>query len=152
MTAVRVTFEAFDLPLQNPFGISRRTTTVARNVLVRVEWEGLEGLGEAAQNAYYGECQESVLAWQPRLADALPDGPLAIHQAVAALEHAAHHNPAARAGLELALWDLLGKRYGAPIWRLWGIAAQVPLSSFPIGIDTPERMAEQSTAARDYPL
>jgi L-alanine-DL-glutamate epimerase-like enolase superfamily enzyme len=152
LTAVRVTFEPLDLPLQNPFGISRRTTTVARNVLVRVEWEGLVGLGEAAPNAYYGECQESVLAWLPRLADALPPDPLAVHQAVGALEHAAHHNPAARAGLELALWDLLGKRYGAPVWRLWGLDERVPLSSFTIGIDTPERMAEKATAAAEYPL
>src|SRR6266536_1641489 len=152
MSAARVTFEPLDLQLQNPFGISRRTTTVARNVLVRVEWEGLVGLGEAAPNAYYGECQESVLAWLPRLADALPPDPLAIHQAVSALEHAAHHNPAARAGLEVALWDLLGKRYGAPVWRLWGLDKRVPLSSFTIGIDTPERMAEKATAAAEYPL
>jgi len=152
MTAPRVTFEPLDLPLQNPFGISRRTTTVARNVLVRVELDGLVGFGEAAPNAYYGECQESVLAWLPRLVEALPDDPLAIHQTVAELEHAAHYNPAARAGLELALWDLLGKRYNAPVWRLWGLDERVPLSSFTIGIDTPERMAEKSVAAASYPL
>ena len=152
MSAARVSFEPLDLPLQSPFGISRRTTTVARNVLVRIEWEGLVGLGEAAPNAYYGESQESVLAWLPRLSDALPDDPLAIRRAVAALEHAAHHNPAARAGLELALWDLLGKTYDAPIWRLWGLGGDVPLSSFTIGIDSPERMAEKAVAAAEYPL
>jgi L-alanine-DL-glutamate epimerase-like enolase superfamily enzyme len=152
MTALKVSFEPLDLPLENPFGISRRTTTVARNVLVRVEWEELVGLGECAPNAYYGESQESVLAWLPRLAEALPDDPFEIHRAVASLEHAAHHNSAARAGLELALWDLLGKRYGAPIWRLWGIDDRVPLSSFTIGIDTPARMADKACAAAEYPL
>ena len=152
MSTAKVTFEPLDLPLQNPFGISRRTTTVARNVLVRIEWDGLVGLGEAAPNAYYGESQESVLAWLPCLADALPENPLEIHRAVALLEHAAHHNPAARAGLELALWDLVGKRYGAPVWRLWGIDERAPLSSFTIGIDTPERMGEKATAAAEYPL
>lgn len=153
MTALKVSFEPLDLPLQNPFGISRRTTTVARNVLVRIEHDGLVGYGEAAPNAYYGESQESVLAWLPRLVDALPqDDPFAIHRAVATLEHAAHHNPAARAGVELALWDLVGKRYGAPVWRLWGIDERVPLSSFTIGIDTPERMGEKATEAAQYPL
>jgi L-alanine-DL-glutamate epimerase-like enolase superfamily enzyme len=152
MTALEVSFEPLDLPLRDPFGISRRTTTVARNVLVKIAWEGLVGLGECAPNAYYGESQESVLAWLPRLAEALPEDPFAIHLAVGALEHAAHHNPAARAGLELALWDLLGKRYGAPLWRLWGIDQRVPLSSFTIGIDTPERMAEKAQAAAEYPL
>lgn len=152
MSRAKVTFEPLDLPLQNPFGISRRTTTVARNVLVRVELDGLVGLGEAAPNAYYGESQESVLAWLPRLVDALPENPLEIHRTVAALEHACHHNPAARAGLELALWDLVGKKYGAPVWKLWGIDERVPLSSFTIGIDTPEKMGEKATAASEYPL
>ncbi len=152
MSALAVSYEPLDLPLLNPFGISRRTTTVARNVLVRVELDGLIGFGEAGPNAYYGECQESVLAWLPRLIDALPDDPLALAQVDAALEHACHHNPAARAGLELALCDLLGKRYGAPIWRLWGLGGTVPLSSYTIGIDTAERMSEKAAAAREFPL
>jgi L-Ala-D/L-Glu epimerase len=152
MSAAPVSFEPLDLPLRDPFGISRRTTTVARNVLVRCSWNGLEGLGESAPNAYYGESRESVLAWLPRLAEALPESPLAIRAAVDALEHTAHANPAARAGLELALWDLLGKRHGAPIWRLWGLEGRPPLSSFTIGIDAPERMAEKATAAAEFPL
>ena len=152
MTPPSIRFEPLNLPLANPFGISRRTTTVARNVLVRAELDGLVGYGEAAPNAYYGEAQESVLAWLPRLVDALPDDPFAIKQSNTALEHACHHNPAARAGLELALWDLLGKQYGAPLWRFWGVGGTVPLSSFTIGIDSAERMGEKAAAAREFPL
>lgn len=153
MSGARVSFEPLDLPLRDPFGISRRTTTVARNVLVRIEWDGLTGFGECAPNAYYGESQESVLAWLPRLAEALPDEPFAVRRAATALEQAAHGNPSARAGLELALWDVLGKRHAAPIWRLWGLESlPVPRSSFTIGIDTPERMAEKAAAARSFPL
>ncbi len=152
MTVPTVRFEPLDLPLQNPFGISRRTTTVARNVLVRVELDGLVGYGEAAPNVYYGECRESVLAWLPRLVNALPDDPLALAQVNRALERACHRNLAARAGLELALWDLLGKRAGAPLWQLWGLGGQLPLSSFTIGIDRAERMGEKAAAAREFPL
>jgi L-alanine-DL-glutamate epimerase-like enolase superfamily enzyme len=149
---VRITFDPLDLALRDPFGISRRTTTVARNVLVRAEWDGLTGYGESAPNAYYGESQESVLAWLPRLVDALPEDPAAVRRAGEAMEHACHGNPAARAGLETALWDLMGKRHGAPIWRLWGLGGALPMSSFTIGIDTPERMAEKAISAREYPL
>ena len=152
MSGLDVRWEPLDLPLRDPFGISRRTTTVARNVLVRIVADGLEGLGECAPNAYYGESQESVLAWLPRLAGALPEDPGAIRAATVALEHAAHGNPAARAGLELALWDLLGKRHGAPVWRLWGLSPSPPASSFTIGIDTPERMGEKARGAREFPL
>ena len=149
---IQVSFEPLDLPLRDPFGISRSTTTVARDVLVRIEWEGLVGLGECAPSTYYGESRESVLAWLPRLAEALPEDPLDVRGAVVALERATPRNGAARAGIELALWDLLGKRHGAPIWRLWGLGGKPPLSSFTIGIDRAERMAEKAAAAREYPL
>ncbi len=152
MARAVVQWEPLDLPLRNPFGISRRTTTVARNVLVGIASDGFVGLGECAPNAYYGESQASVLAWLPRLAEALPDDPGAIRQATVDLEHATHNNPAARAGLELALWDLLGKRLGTSVWRLWGLSPDPPASSFTIGIDTPGRMAEKATAAHEFPL
>lgn len=152
MTTAPVQFEPLDLPLRDPFGISRRTTTIARNVLVRVEWEGLDGLGECAPNAYYGESQESVSAWLPTLVECLPESPLMARQAVEAMDRATHGNPAARAGLEMALWDLVGKVHDAPLWQLWGLEGALPLSSFTIGLDTPERMAEKAAAARDFPL
>ena len=148
----RVRSEPLDLPLRDPFGISRRTTAVAQNVLVRVEWQGLEGVGESAPNPYYGESQQSVLALAPRLAECLAEDPLAIRHTVEALQRMTRADPAARAGLELALWDLLGKMHAAPIWRLWGLGGALPLSSFTIGIDTPERMAEKATAASEFPM
>jgi len=52
-----------------------------------------------------------------------------------------------------ALHDLAGKRLGAPLWRLWGLdPARAPLSSFTIGLDTPERVQAKVREAAPYPI
>jgi L-alanine-DL-glutamate epimerase-like enolase superfamily enzyme len=149
---LKVSFEPLDLPLQDAFGISSRVVTVANNVLVRIEHEGVVGYGEAAPKPYYGESQASVLAWLPRLIEVLPDEPGDIRAAVRAMEHACAHNPSARAAVELALWDLHGKRLGMPIWQLWGIRGSIPLSSYTIGIAAPDVMAEKAREHAEFPL
>ena len=71
----------------------------------------------------------------------------------AAMAGAIGYNAAARVALSAALHDLLGKRLGQPIWRLWGLdPATAPTSSFNIGIDTPEVMRERVREAAAYPV
>ncbi|MFN8524416.1 MAG: dipeptide epimerase [Chloroflexota bacterium] len=153
MRPLDIRFRPLNLPLADPFGISSRVTAVAENVLVEIEQDGLIGYGECAPKAYYGESQASVLAWLPRLLAVVADRePADIHGAAAAMEHACAENPAARAGVEQALWDLLGKRLGIPVRNLWGIGPRCVTSSYTIGIDTPPRMAQKAHEAAEYPL
>jgi L-alanine-DL-glutamate epimerase-like enolase superfamily enzyme len=57
-------------------------------------------------------------------------------------------NPAAKAAVDMAAYDLLGQRHGLPVWALLGAdSALAPRTSFTIGIDTPERMAQKTQAA-----
>jgi L-Ala-D/L-Glu epimerase len=45
-------------------------------------------------------------------------------------------NPAAKVAISAALHDLVGKRLGVPVWKMWGLdPATAPVSSFTIGID-----------------
>ena len=65
--AIQLTRERLDLALSTPWTISRGTRRVAENVLVRLRWRApdgqtLEGLGEAAPYAYYGELRGTVEA------------------------------------------------------------------------------------------
>src|SRR5207244_4758183 len=49
--------------------------------------------------------------------------------------------------------DLMGKRLGQPLWRLWGLdPAKAPRSSFTIGIDTAERIRLKVAEASAYPI
>jgi L-Ala-D/L-Glu epimerase len=158
--AFRVRHDTLELTTAHAFNIARAAAPpVRRTVRVRIEDEnGAEGWGEAAANAYYGETADTVIALLPvyerALNDAIGTGDdvLAVERAESALERAAGRNPAARAALSAALHDLAGKRLGVPVWRLWGLDAVLPLSSYTIGIDQPDAMVERLNEAASYPI
>jgi len=72
-------------------------------------------------------------------------------RAVAAARAAAPGEPAAEAAIDMALRDLAGKRLGAPLRELLGLAAgPMPPTSFTIGIETPEIAIERVREAGAY--
>jgi L-alanine-DL-glutamate epimerase-like enolase superfamily enzyme len=152
--ALSLSFDILDLKTRHPFTIARGSTTAYRVVRVRLrDADGLEGWGEAAPSRYYGETADTVAAALGRLAPALPADPSDLEGADAALLRAAPQDAAARVAVSAALHDLAGKRLGAPLWRLWGLdPARAPLSSFTIGLDTPERMQAKVREAAPYPI
>lgn len=158
--AFKIRHEVLELTTKHVFNIARAAAPpVRRTVWVRVEdGSGSEGWGEAAANAYYGETADTVIALLPVYERALNDalGPgddvLALERAESALERAAGRNPAARAALSAALHDLAGKRLGVPVWRLWGLDAAMPASSYTIGIDEPDAMVQRLEEAASYPV
>ena len=83
----------------------------------------------------------------------LPDDPFDLEEAERRWEQLLRRNPAARAALSSALHDLVGKRLGVPVYRLWGLdPAKAPRSTFTIGLDTPEKMRAKVREAEQYPI
>lgn len=152
---MELTFEIFDLPTVHDFAIAREGARLRRDVVVRLRTpDGLEGYGEAAATPFYGETAESVAAELPRLAAAL-DGAIgddffALEKADRALEVSLGRNPSARSAISAALHDLVGKKLGVPVWKLWGLDPAAAVSSFTIGIDTPEVMRQKVKEAAAY--
>ena len=142
------------LKLATPFRISRGVQLYANNVLVTLRDGDLSGIGEAAPSGYYGEKRETVHFALPYLAEQLGDDPLRIEDITAAFERTFHHgNAAAKAALDMALYDLAGKRLGVPVYALLGLNPDAtPLTSYTIAIDTPEAMARKASEAKDYPI
>lgn len=155
---MKPTYEILELPTTHDFVIAREGARMRRSVWVRLrDEEGREGWGEAAATPYYGETAETVVAALPRLLPALEDAagedPFALERAEAAMQRALGRNPSARAALSCALHDLVGKRLGVPLWRLWGLdPGAAPVSSFTIGIDEPERLRAKVREAVAYPI
>lgn len=115
--------------------------------------DGVEGWGEADPSSYYGETADTVLAKLALLEPLLPADPFDLEAAEARLAAAVPRNGAARVALSAALHDLVGKRLGQPLWRLWGLdPARAPRSSFTIGLDTPEKMKAKVVEAAPYPV
>jgi L-Ala-D/L-Glu epimerase len=151
---MRLSAEAYDLTLAQPFRIARSVQHEAHNVLVRVEADGLVGIGEGAPKAFYGESRAGALAAIAALTGELGDDPLALEDITERMDAVIAGNAAAKAAIEMALCDLAGQRLGVPVYRLLGLAAErAPVTSYTISIDTPERMAASArAAAAEYPV
>jgi L-alanine-DL-glutamate epimerase-like enolase superfamily enzyme len=151
-------FEQVSLPLADPFGISRGTTDAAENVIVRIEDEaGTVGVGAAAPSEYYGETLDSVVAALPDLLLAVEEAgdPHAQQRLARVLSERAPEAASARAAVSVAVHDLAARQRGEPLYRRWGLDGDAaPITSFTIGIDTPERMGEKAASASDagYPI
>ncbi len=146
--------EVLKLRTRHPFIIARGGRSDYESVWVRLkDGEGHEGWGEAAPSSFYGETTEVMLGALQRYGRLLPDDPFDIEETERRWEESLRRNPATRAALSSALHDLVGKRLGIPLWRLWGLdPARAPRSTFTIGLDTPEKMSAKVKEAAEYPI
>ena len=135
---MRVTIERFELRKRHALTISRGTITGSVNLLVRVDHDGITGMGEMAP----GDVRETadaaeadLVAWAALLEDVTPWE----HQRVDELLRERPGHAAACAALDLALHDWLGRRAGLPLWRLWGLSlARIVPTSLTVGINPPD--------------
>jgi L-Ala-D/L-Glu epimerase len=153
---MKLTHEIVTLHTKNPFVIARGGDTEYRVVRITVTApDGTTGWGEAAPSKFYGETADTVVQVLPILADAIQymDG-----WSLEAMEHTLartiRFNGSARAGVSAALHDLVGKRLGVPLYKLWGLDATAsPPTSFTIGIAPDEDTLRQRVAdAEQYPV
>jgi L-alanine-DL-glutamate epimerase-like enolase superfamily enzyme len=145
--------EPLDLETRYEFRISRGSAKVHHNTLVRLRTEGIEGLGEASPSHYYGENRATVEAALDAWAPHLGDDPLALDAIEARLDAVLTPNGAARAALDAALHDWIGKKLGLPVWRWLGLdAGRVPPSAVSLGLASAEEMERKLDEVRDFPI
>jgi len=136
---MKLSFKPFDLQLRHTFtvsGFSRNTTPV---VLTEIEYEGFTGYGEASMPPYLGESQESVINFLKKVDLSQFKDPFLMDDILEYVDHIDDGNRAAKASVDIALHDLMGKMVGQPLHKLWGLNPDhTPMTSFTIGIDTPD--------------
>ena len=154
MSKLHLEAEVQDLRTKHPFIIARGGKSDYRTVVVKLrDGDGLEGWGEAAGISYYGETPETILAALQSYSTALPETPFDLEAAERGFEALLKGNPSARAALSAALHDMVGKRLGIPVWKLWGLdPAKAPKSTFTIGLDTVAQMQAKVKEAEQYPI
>ena len=153
---MKLTHDVITLRTKNPFVIARGAESEYRVVRITVTAsDGSSGWGEAAPSKFYGETADTVVQVLPMLASAIEgaDG-WSLEAMEHALARAIRFNGAARAGVSTALHDLVGKRLGVPLYRLWGLDPSAsPPTSFTIGIAPDENTLRQRVAdAAQYPV
>ncbi|MGZ9810469.1 mandelate racemase/muconate lactonizing enzyme family protein [Pseudoroseicyclus sp. H15] len=152
MKITRIELFRAALPLKRPFRIALGTITTADTVFIRLHGEdGLYGMGEA--NPSLPICGETVgtVAAAAAVYAKLLIGQEAenIDALTAAMRAALPNNATARSGFDMALYDLLGKRAGLPLYALLGGPKRGLVTDNTIGIDSPQVMAQLAAEMRD---
>ncbi len=139
-----------DIKFVAPFTVALGTIDSTNGVLIRILTDaGIVGIGESAPfQPVTGDTQQTNVAVAQDLRAALKGkDPLAIESANTLFGAYFHSNPSIVAAFDMALYDILGKVAGMPIFRLLGGDKTTFETDFTIGIDTPGNMA---IAAREH--
>ncbi|HQR47407.1 MAG TPA: dipeptide epimerase [Thermoanaerobaculia bacterium] len=142
-----------ELKLTHTWTISRSSSNEKKNGLLTLAAGGVTGYGEAAANVRYGQSWESGEAAFARVKKAVEG--LSPWEHLVWLERAekeAGGDSQIVAALDMALWDWKGKKLGAPVHRLLGMPEdRMAVTTFTIGIDTPEVMQKKVAEGEKYP-
>lgn len=143
-----------ELALIHPWTIARGSACSCTVVMVELmDRDGLIGLGESAPSSRYDESIETVEGFLRQIDPAqLTFQDLAASRAY--LASIAPGNLSAKGALDIALHDGAAKRAGQPVHEYLGLGFRegAHLTSFSIGIDSPEIIREKVSAAAEFPI
>ena len=134
----------YELQLRHTFTVATSSRTTTQGVQLEIEYEGLTGYGEASMPPYLQKelgTVESVMEFFGKAAKVLEryDDPTRLEDILAEIDTLSEGNAAAKAAIDIALHDLVGKMLGAPWYKIWGLDKEkTPSTTFTIGIDTPD--------------
>ncbi len=150
---MRLLFQPYELQLKHTFTIASGSRTTTPVMLVSIEYSGFIGYGEASMPPYLGESHETAAKFLSQVDLAQFKSPFLLEDILDYVNHTAPGNYAAKASVDIALHDLLGKMLNQPLYKLWGLdAAKTPHTSFTIGIDTPELVVEKVKEASAFKI
>lgn len=114
-------FQPYELKLRHAFNLAKNKRTTTPGVQVQIEYDGITGYGEASMPPYLGESVDSVCRLLSSLDLAQFTDPFRIEDIHAYMDSVAPDNRAAKASVDIALHDLLGKIMGQPWYKIWGL-------------------------------
>lgn len=146
-----LTLHHVKMPLRSPFQTSRWIERDRECLIVEAHADGLTGWGECVAGSIPNYSYESTRTALHILSDFLIpmvlDADLADVPAYHALIEPISGHPMARAGLELALWDLFAQRAGQSLRDHWGGTADRVKVGVSVGIQaSPEKLLETVNA------
>ncbi|MEY3563848.1 MAG: hypothetical protein RJA23_18 [Bacteroidota bacterium] len=145
--------QGLDLPLKHRFTIAHQSREVQETLIVRLEEDGLFGLGESTTNPFYGitldNMREALEKFKPILLEGKWNTPAELWELG---KEIFRDNPFAQCALDQAAWDLYTKKKGKKLYEYLGLNPQrIPTTNFTIGIDTVEKMCAKLREV-DWPI
>ena len=145
---MQLRFFPYELELTHTFTVASYSRKTTPDVQVEIEYEGVVGYGEASMPPYLGQSVASVTAFLEKVDLAQFPDPFQLEDILSYVDGLSEGDSAAKAAVDIALHDLVGKLIGQPWYRLWGLnPAKAPSTTYTIGIDTPEVVREKTLEA-----
>lgn len=150
---MKLRYNYYELELIHTFTIARGSEVLDPCIIVEIEHDGIIGYGEAAPSDRYGENKQTVIEFLKKVRLEQFKEPFQLEEILDYVDNIAPHNTSAKAAVDIALHDWLGKRFGVPLWKFWGLNKEkTPLTDFTIGIDRPEVIEQKVKEAEPYPI
>ena len=116
---MKMTFFPYELKLRHVFTVATYSRTTTPDVQVEIEYEGVTGYGEASMPPYLGETVESVMNFLKKVNLEQFSDPFQLEDILSYVDSLSPKDTAAKAAVDIALHDLVGKLLGAPWYMIW---------------------------------
>ena len=148
---MKLSYMPYELQLRHAFNLAKYSRTTTPDVQVQIELDGIVGYGEASMPPYLGESVESVCKFLSQVDLSQFSDPFRMEEILDYVDGISPNNRAAKASIDIALHDLLGKIMGQPWYKIWGLSPEkAPNTSFTIGIDKADVVRQKVLEAEPY--
>ena len=153
-STTRLETEIVRLNLRHTWTTTMSSSAYRDTLHVRFVRDGVTGHGEGAPIVRY---QENAVDAQ-RAAQSVQDlvtgaDPWQFQKLMTEIFHRVPGQYAAKAALDIALMDWVGQKLGVPLYRYFGLDPHdAPITTFSIGIDTPEITRQKVREAEPFPV
>jgi L-alanine-DL-glutamate epimerase-like enolase superfamily enzyme len=152
-SAMKLRYRPYELHLKHVFTLASGSRTTTPVMLTEIEFDGVIGYGEASMPPYLGESHETVTSFLTKVDLTKFVSPFLMEDILTYIEQIMPGNYAAKASVDIALHDLVGKLMKQPWYRIWGLNPErTPYTSFTIGIDKPEVIKTKVREAAPYKI
>lgn len=142
------------LKLRHTWTTTMSSSEYRDTIQVRLTSDGVTGLGEGAPIVRYHEsAEEGKKAIDSILPFLNSANPWQFEKLMTEVSHRMPNQFAAKAALDIAIMDWIGKKLNVPLYRMLGLdPADTPITTFSIGIDTPETTRQKVEEAAPFPV
>jgi L-Ala-D/L-Glu epimerase len=146
-------FKPYELHLKHVFTLASGSRSTTPVMLTEIEFDNIIGYGEASMPPYLGESHQTATSFLSKVDLSGFNNPFLMEDILNYVDQLAPGNYAAKASVDIALHDLVGKLMKQPWFRIWGLnPAKTPNTSFTIGIDKPEVVKTKVREAAPYKI
>ena len=131
----KIEYRLIESQRKEPFVIATGSSNIARNVIVKVITDEGTGLGNACPNSVTRETHETIQMALKIFSDELVGEDAEDFKGMnLRMDEILERNPSAKAGIDIALYDLMGKKNGKPVFEIFGKNKDKMLTDMTIGI------------------